>query len=464
MISDQEDDESYVSSTSTHTSFFSVDSYGDEMFDYFDGSNDSLMMRIENNDFRLTQLSVYNSGKDWARLGRAVGQNYQIEVFRVFAGDDGEGIVRSTEVVDAFCAGLAQNRSITVFHSEGLEFTSGQIQIMRPFFSQNARLTEIKLKCSELECGDIRFLTEAIKERGKHAMTIRSFSYSDVASPSHISAILDLAKACTHLKSLRLSCLRSSSDISSCEAVASFLASKKCTIRKLNLIGNTINDAGCRIIAESLRNNSRLRQLCIDESWLIENHKITGQGFASFIPVVCDTSSIESTLISNHTLVYVNTNSDQRVPRELYDILQMNRSVEKSTVAKLKVLRYHFSGNFNMSAIAGLDAKALPDLLAWFNRLGHRMKYHQDGLQLYKSAFHRIIRHNPELCSYPSPDKLIRLKLESQVATLNCDLRDAREQVATLNCELRDARKQIEALKREAEELNSNKRLKIGAK
>ena len=233
------------------------------------------------------------------------------------------------------------------------------------------------------------------------------------------------------------------------EAMASFLSSKKCTLIKLHLIGNPINDAGCRIIAESLRNNRRLREIRIKESNR-SSANITGQAYAAFVRVVCDTSSIESTLTSNHTLADVSCNYISKPP-ELRAILDMNRGFDKRTVAKLKVLRYHFKGNFNMSAIAGLNTKALPYLLAWFNRLRSRIAYyHQDKRRWCNSVLYRIIRHNPGLCSYPSPEKLIRLKAENQVATLSC--------------ELKDARKQIEALKREVEELRSDKRRKIGAK
>ncbi|EJK45839.1 hypothetical protein THAOC_35526, partial [Thalassiosira oceanica] len=98
-----------------------------------------------------------------------------------------------------------------------------------------------------------------------------------------------------------------------------------------------------------------------------------------------------------------------------------------------------------------LDAKALPYLLAWFIRLEEEIVYrHQDGHQLCRSALYRIIRHSPELCSYPSHERLMRFKAENRLATLEH--------------ELRDAKKQNEALKREVEELRSDKRQKTEAK
>ena len=465
------DEDSSVSSYYTYDSFkYEPDPHGfrdDSMWEYsplrnnydedYDDHNRSerVLSRVEENSPEVEELSVYSpsTGEDWIRLGRAVGQNSNVIVLRVYADDEGQeddgNPIITTEVQDAFCAGLAQNRSIEVFISNSIDYTSGRIKNMGPFFSHNANLVEIKLNGCTMDPGDIRSLTEAIKERGKNVKTIRSFTYSSAeVSPSQISALMDLSKTCTHLESLRLTRFRTSSDLSSCQAIATFLMSKKCMLKTLNLHKNPINDAGCMIITESLRINRRLKQLWINESRLSnDNDDITGQGFASFIPVVCDASSIDSTLNSNHTLELVNTRWDKRVPRELLDILEMNRNRDKSTVAKLKVLRYHFNGIFN---IAGLDAKALPHLLAWFSRLKKEIVYLHDGHQLCGSALYRIIRHSPELCSYPSHERLIRLKAENQVATLNC--------------ELRDARKQIEALKREVEELRSDKRQKTEAK
>ena len=415
MRLDHEDDESSVSSTSTYYSYNSYsfeDGRDDEMWAIRGSDRSDTLQRVAHNSPLVTKLSVllgepFNR-EELIQLGRAVGGNSNVIVFRVIAGEgDFNDPVRSTEVHDAFCAGLAQNRSIQIFHTAGLDYTTGQIQTMSPFFSHNANLTEIKLRYSGLESRDIYLLAEAIKKRGENVKTIRSITYCSAdASPSHISAIVELAKTCTHLMSLKLSHFRTSSDLSSCQVIASFLASEQCTLRKLNLNGNPINDAGCRIIAESLRINRRLRCL------LCFNMEITTQGFASFIPVVCDASSIESTLNSNHTIEQVNPSGDKRVPLELVKLIFMNRDMDKTIVAKMKVLRSHFSGNFDLTAIAGLDAKALPYLLAWFGRLRRECSNFEEE-QMYLSALYRITRHNPEICSHPSYNRRMRLKAKT---------------------------------------------------
>ena len=267
---------------------------------------------------------------------------YTITKIQIFVGNNEDDPTLSSEVRDAFCAGLARNRSIQVFQAEGFDFTPRQIQILRPFFSRNANLTEIKFYGPGLDSGAIDKLTGTIKERGRNISTIRLINYisavrvSRRVSHSRISAIVKLAETCTHLTYLNMSTSRFG--LNSCSAIASFLASKDCMLRKLILRRNNINDEGCRVIAQSLRMNRRLRWLEIDSDY------ITCQGFASFIPVICDASSIEETLNSNHIIEYIGASnrSHDRVPEDLIELLEINAGTDKENTAKLKVLRCHF--------------------------------------------------------------------------------------------------------------------------
>ena len=220
-------------------------------------------------------------------------------------------------------------------------------------------------------------------------------------------------------------------------------------LRKLFLIGGNINDEGCRVIADSLRINRRLRRLCIF------NLRTIGQGFASFIPVVCDASDIESTLNSNHRLESVTVDRDSRVPAELSELLDMNKGTDTRVTAKLKVLRCHFNDGFDLTAVAGLDAKELPFLLEWFGRLHDIVTSRADleDERICRSAFYRIIRHNPELCGYPSYERVARLKAEEQVANLEHELDDEKSRNEKLQ-------REVKALERQLEELMRNKRQK----
>ncbi|EJK60624.1 hypothetical protein THAOC_18984 [Thalassiosira oceanica] len=411
-----EDEDSSVSSATSYDST----TYDNEKCTDYSSDQPRFLQLIERNSPLVTNLfvwlySTYDqlfTGDDWIRLGQALGQNTTINVIQILVGNDPDDPIRSTEVRDAFCAGFSRNRSIRVFQAEGFDFTSRQIQILRPFFSHNAHLTEIKFYSPGLDSGAIDKLTDAIKERGRNIGTIRLINYISAESVSRrvshgrISAIVELAETCTHLTYLKMSTLRFSQN--SCGSIASLLVSKKCMLVKLILQKNNINDDGCRVIAESLRMNRRLRWLVIDSD------RITSQGFASFITVVCNASSIKETLDSNHIIEYIATSNGlhDRVPEDLIELLEMNQGTDKKATAELKVLRCHFNDSVD---VAMLDTKTLPFLFQWFGRLN-------DGNEDTKvtrscgSALYRIIKDNPELCGCicPRADPVWRPQIEER--------------------------------------------------
>jgi len=138
---------------------------------------------------------------DWIQLGRAIGGNTTITRLAVCADrlPGADDPIRLTEVRDDFYTGLARNRSIQVFNTSGLDYTSRQMEIMRPFFSHNPQLAEIEFDDGSLSVGAIEMLTEAVKQRGENVKTIRSFEYSRATvSLCHATAIVELAKTCTH--------------------------------------------------------------------------------------------------------------------------------------------------------------------------------------------------------------------------------------------------------------------------
>lgn len=218
-------------------------------------------------------------------------------------------------------------------------------------------------------------------------------------------------------------------------------------LKRLLLDGSRIKDDGCKVIARSLRHNRRLK-------WLYANDcGISDQGLASFTTAVCDTSravcdtsSIESTLDSNHTLEGIiagNFGSFKYVPATLATLLQLNKDRDKAATANLKVLRCHFSHGFDLTA-AGLDAKILPYLLEWLGRLPNTYLRSEcadpDDEATCRSAFFRIIKHNSYLCSYPSYDRVMRHRAEDQVAKLGRELSKAQSRIETLERELEKVR------------------------
>ena len=105
--------------------------------------------------------------------------------------------------------------------------------------------------------------------------------------------------------------------------------------------------------ADTLMNNESLRYLIFCRN---------NDSYASFTCILCSKSSILGTYQSNHTLERLcSDNSESWLPVELTSVLQINRENSKSQIARLKIIKTHFSG---------IDINTLPftdmtSLLGW---------------------------------------------------------------------------------------------------
>lgn len=126
----------------------------------------------------------------------------------------------------------------------------------------------------------------------------------------------------------------------------------------LRLDRNLIDDDGLLALAAGLYNNVKLKRL---ELFGID---ITESVFSdAFSQVLCDTSSVNSTYLSNHTLQFV------RIDWETYPFsayLEMNAASDKSRVAIKKILRHH--SNIDMMPFFEWELKALPIATRWFDK------------------------------------------------------------------------------------------------
>ena len=119
--------------------------------------------------------------------------------------------------------------------------------------------------------------------------------------------------------------------------------------------------------------------------------------------LLCNTSSVDATYFSNHALCslggFVVEELDEysddddsdifefEMPLKVYDLLKMNEDDDKKQVARKKIIKHHFSGDFNLNALIGSDQKLLPHKISWFGR---------DALGL--SVVFSIMKKLPELC------------------------------------------------------------------
>ena len=158
-----------------------------------------------------------------------------------------------------------------------------------------------------------------------------------------------------------------------CVTIATLLQDPNCNLHTLNLFNNIIGLEGASALANGLVRNSTLRELNLSQN-------LTDSSVEDiFSRVLCDTSSVSSIYSSNHTLEEVKLpppSFRRRIGEQLAALLKLNTARNKSHVAIKKILTYHPNINmeplfeWNMEGERERNLKALPYVIAWFERAG----------------------------------------------------------------------------------------------
>ena len=174
-----------------------------------------------------------------------------------------------------------------------------------------------------------------------------------------------------------------------------------------DLKSNAIDNEGAIMLAESLVENIHFEDLALDG-----NLGITGPGWSAFLCLVCNTSSLEDIVNSNHTLgsLYFILVTPLGVDDDnlLRASLKPNREERnKRLVARRKILWGHVRGDFNMGD-SSVATCAMPRILAWIGvdsneTNANLIQYHEPALSpdrmkaIRLGAIYRILQRRPAL-------------------------------------------------------------------
>ena len=188
--------------------------------------------------------------------------------------------------------------------------------------------------------------------------------------------------------------------VAGCQALAFLLEDPNSNICTLNLEMNRINVDGAIVIFNSLSKNNCLRHL-----YLGANPADSQEDFPCTLNalerLLCNTSSINDTYASNHTLETVGLHHS---PVKIVYLLRVNNHTNKGRVAMKKILKYH--PNIDMEPLfewdleGELTLKALPYVIAWFDLAIKEALLNTDGEKL--SAIFQFAKAMPLLFVPPS--------------------------------------------------------------
>ena len=385
-----------------------------------DDTNRDVLRSLKNNDPDFEQFCITDErgddgpeddayypidGEDMGWLGYYVGNSIYLREITFFQTIDTES---------SFYKEMSCNKSIQEIQFCGIDLLNGKVfHMLNPFLKNNHSLTRITVEESEYGVEDVRQLSLAIGSCSKSLKTfelggtrIRDGQLVDIITSMSIHPqltelvfmgmnigrnectalstllrctttqlqLLDLSgnriddegvnvlvNALTNVKTLQELDLRSNRliTLNAWKRVATLLELPDTKLEKLSIANSDIGDDEAIVFATALANNTTLKTLSLSFS------RITEDGWAHFSRLLCDTSSVNNTYLSNHTLTCFGSNEGQSVGVDF--ALGTNNMADKQRVAMIKILHAH--NHFNMQPFFEWEFKVLPLMFEWFEKV-----------------------------------------------------------------------------------------------
>ena len=362
------------------------------------------------------------SNLDWWRqvaddlgwLGYFIGRSYTLHQLCItdFPGEP--------EGIDAFIEGINRNRSIQVLDIES-DFGGVVYDKMTPFFRNNSSLSHLTLRGVNITIESASSIAMILRQiNDLHHLALEESNLGE----EELTEILTALSTRPLLEELHLR--DNNIDRVGCATLGALLGSKTLNVKSLSLPNNEIDDEGLQMLVAGMTNNTIIEQLslCGNESIstrglrsltpLLQSERcsltdlyfyrmnigdegfavlarglskntllqrlwfdlstcgITSAGWQSFATLLCDTSSVNNTYLSNHTLELIGKSCDVGSPTDqvhdhVRDLLRMRKIANSKEVAMRKIFQSH--PDLDMEPFFEWGLKFLPWRLAGLREL-----------------------------------------------------------------------------------------------
>jgi len=135
-----------------------------------------------------------------------------------------------------------------------------------------------------------------------------------------------------------------------------------------------VDNRAILFFANALADNNTLRELIFDSISYERNvghfvNSITSVGYDAISRTLCNPSTILDTYNSNHTLSKFGKDDEiTLLPSNLRSLLRYNREESIGTVARMKIIKTHFSGGdikTQVKVFTDMESNVLPTAIAW---------------------------------------------------------------------------------------------------
>ena len=326
------------------------------------------LLRIEQNDITCTRLSIgerFNLKDEFPRLGNSIGTNTHL-ITR-------EGERLGLDVTHReFFEGLTKNNSINTVELFCNQHHGGIVhEILKSYQTNSNNLVDLFIDSINLQMGGEHVLAATLQSctnltklslRRGNIYDERLFTLVNAIRGNHSLEVLNLEE--------------NTIGDAGCEALSTLLTNPQSNLQYLGLNYNDIGTDGAIAILNALEGNNRLRELSLFNRNLMDMIVVKD----ALSRLLCNTSSINSTYSSNHTVFpQLNTGG------ELLVLIKMNSVTNKSHVAIRKILRHH--PKIDMKQFFGWDAegewtlKGLPYVLAWLEKARGAAIVNEEGYE-----------------------------------------------------------------------------------
>ena len=242
------------------------------------------------------------------------------------------------------------------------------------------------------------------------------------------------------------------------------LQSERCCLEKLRFGHMSIGDDTSERFARALVGNKKLRILHLFGEE--EETSITAAGWSALSKVLCDTSSVNATYFSNHTIEELWEQPDPKhydydvlseyediVGKDLYLLPELNR-IHPQHAAICKILMSH--KYLDINPLLNLNLKCLPLVIAWYERAKpclaftvHNRSVLEESAEVFQSrvltALYQFVRGAPgkvlerreELTLVTAYDKKIAMAKQENMRLLK-DVEERDITIAQLKQRLRE--------------------------
>ncbi|EJK48740.1 hypothetical protein THAOC_32439 [Thalassiosira oceanica] len=262
----------------------------------------------------------------------------------------------------AACAGM---RDLKLSY---LNLSTNSCAALRGVFPWMANLRELALCGNSLDDDCTRLLAQGLSDcKQLQSLDLSDNRISDdgldmlvQGLPANVDTLtlvmndIALARHVLLLRFKELNLLGNSLCPSGTGVIAASLTNSESRLEDLDLDHCDIGVDGTATLAEGLRNNQRLTRMSLGDN------NITERGRNAFSSILCDTSSIEATYNSNHTLQSL---GNFEIPKDVRLMLRLNKEKNKSRVAANKILQAH--RHLDMRPLFGRELGLLPYMVAW---------------------------------------------------------------------------------------------------